>query len=72
MHAGLYCMHTIALAMQGYRNVGIREDLYKQAETWVRKSKRYRSVSEFVHEAIRLRLEKLEDEKEEQVIAKKA
>jgi Arc/MetJ-type ribon-helix-helix transcriptional regulator len=56
---------------EGYRNVGVREDLYKQVEAWVRKSKRYRSVSEFIHEAIRLRLERLEGEKEEQVVTKK-
>ncbi len=57
---------------EGYHNVGVQEDLYKQAEAWVKKSKRYRSVSEFIHEAIRLRLERLEGEKEAQLVAKKA
>ncbi len=57
---------------EGYKNVGVQEDLYRQAEAWVKKSKRYRSVSEFIHEAIRLRLERLEGEKEEQVLTRKA
>lgn len=50
----------------------MQEDLYKQAEAWVKKSKRYRSVSEFIHEAIRLRLERLEGERKERLVAKKA
>ncbi len=54
---------------EGYKNVGIQEDLYAQAEAWVRKSKRYRSVSEFIHEAIRLRLERLEGEEKVEVVA---
>jgi Arc/MetJ-type ribon-helix-helix transcriptional regulator len=58
--------------MKGYRNVGVREDLYKQVEAWVRKSKRYRSISEFIHEAIRLRLERMEAEKDKQAITEKA
>lgn len=53
---------------EGYKNVGVREELYAQVEMWVRKSKRYRSISEFIHESIRLRLERLEsEEKSEQV-----
>jgi Arc/MetJ-type ribon-helix-helix transcriptional regulator len=52
---------------EGYKNVGVQEDLYAQAEAWVRKSKRYRSVSEFIHEAIRLRLERLEGEERTEV-----
>jgi Arc/MetJ-type ribon-helix-helix transcriptional regulator len=54
---------------EGYKNVGVQEDLYAQAEAWVRKSKRYRSVSEFIHEAIRLRLERLEGEEERVEVA---
>ncbi len=54
---------------EGYKNVGIQEDLYAQAEAWVKKSKRYRSVSEFIHEAIRLRLERLEGEERVEVVA---
>jgi Arc/MetJ-type ribon-helix-helix transcriptional regulator len=53
---------------EGYKNVGVQEDLYAQAEAWVRKSKRYRSVSEFIHEAIRLRLERLEGEEEKATV----
>ncbi len=54
---------------EGYKNVGVQEDLYAQAEAWVKKSKRYRSVSEFIHEAIRLRLERLEGEERPEVVA---
>ncbi len=54
---------------EGYKNVGVQEDLYAQAEAWVKKSKRYRSVSEFIHEAIRLRLERLEGEEKAEVVA---
>lgn len=58
---------------EGYRNVGVQEDLYEQIEAWVKKSRRYRSVSEFIHEAIRLRLERLEGEEKEtgKVVMKK-
>jgi Arc/MetJ-type ribon-helix-helix transcriptional regulator len=52
---------------EGYKNVGVQEDLYAQAQAWVKKSKRYRSVSEFIHEAIRLRLERLEGEERAEV-----
>jgi Arc/MetJ-type ribon-helix-helix transcriptional regulator len=42
-----------------YENVGIQRQLYEETREFVGKSGRYRSVSEFVHEAVRLRLEQL-------------
>lgn len=42
-----------------YENVGIQRQLYDEARGFVDRSGRYRSVSEFVHEAVRLRLEQL-------------
>jgi Arc/MetJ-type ribon-helix-helix transcriptional regulator len=42
-----------------YENVGIQRRLYEEVRDFVDKSGRYRSVSEFVHEAVRIRLELL-------------
>ena len=42
-----------------YENVGIQRELYEEIRQYVLKSGRYRSVSEFTHEAVRLRLEQL-------------
>jgi len=46
-------------ARKPYENVGIQRELYDEVKEYVGKSGRYRSVSEFVHEAVRLRLEQL-------------
>lgn len=50
-------------AKKPYENVGIQRELYAETKEYVTKSGRYRSVSEFVHEAVRLRLEQLLREK---------
>lgn len=42
-----------------YENVGIQRELYDEVRGFVAKSGRYRSVSEFVHESVRIRLETL-------------
>jgi Arc/MetJ-type ribon-helix-helix transcriptional regulator len=42
-----------------YENVGIQRELYDEIRDYTTQSGRYRSVSEFVHEAVRLRLEQL-------------
>ncbi len=39
--------------------MGIQRKLYDEVRDFVDKSGRYRSVSEFVHEAVRIRLEQL-------------
>jgi Arc/MetJ-type ribon-helix-helix transcriptional regulator len=46
-------------ARKPYENVGIQRELYDEIKEFVSKSGRYRSVSEFTHEAVRLRLEQL-------------
>ncbi len=46
-------------AKKPYENVGIQRQLYDEVRGFVDKSGRYRSVSEFVHEAVRIRLEQL-------------
>jgi Arc/MetJ-type ribon-helix-helix transcriptional regulator len=42
-----------------YENVGIQRELYEEIKDYTTKSGRYRSVSEFVHESVRLRLEQV-------------
>jgi Arc/MetJ-type ribon-helix-helix transcriptional regulator len=49
-------------AKKPYENVGIQRQLYEEMREFVGESGRYRSVSEFVHEAVRLRLEQLTHE----------
>jgi Arc/MetJ-type ribon-helix-helix transcriptional regulator len=53
-------------AKKPYENVGIQRQLYEEIRDLVDKSGRYRSVSEFVHEAVRIRLEQLLKELKEQ------
>ncbi len=52
-------------AKKPYVNVGIQRQLYNEIRVFVDKSGRYRSVSEFVHEAVRIRLEQLFPEQKE-------
>ncbi len=50
---------STATTKKPYENVGIQRALYDEVRAYTEKSGRYRSVSEFVHEAVRLRLEQL-------------
>lgn len=44
----------------GYKTIGIQDSIYKDIESIVKTTdSKYRSVGEFVHEALRLRLEQL-------------
>jgi Arc/MetJ-type ribon-helix-helix transcriptional regulator len=43
-----------------YRSVSVREELVERVEKLIRKVKTYHSVSEFVSEAVRLRVETIE------------
>ena len=54
-----------------YQNVGIHHDLFEELDLFVKETKRYRSVSEFVHESIRLRLELLKREERLEVEVQK-
>ena len=49
-------------SIDGYRTVRIHEAVYKEIENLTREPDAlYRSVSEFVHEALRIRLEHVRD-----------
>jgi Arc/MetJ-type ribon-helix-helix transcriptional regulator len=58
--------------MRNYRSVSIHEELVKRVKQLIRRLGTYRSVTEFITEAVRLRLEtlekqlKAEEEKNEQ------
>jgi hypothetical protein len=43
-----------------YRNISLRAELVDEIEKFVEKSKRYRSIADFVTESARLRREELE------------
>jgi Arc/MetJ-type ribon-helix-helix transcriptional regulator len=43
-----------------YRSVSVREELVERIEELIRRVKTYHSVSEFVSEAVRLRVEAIE------------
>jgi Arc/MetJ-type ribon-helix-helix transcriptional regulator len=43
-----------------YRSVSVREELIERVERLIRKVKTYHSISEFVSEAVRLRVEAIE------------
>jgi Arc/MetJ-type ribon-helix-helix transcriptional regulator len=43
-----------------YRSVSVREELVERVERLIRRVKTYHSVSEFVSEAVRLRVEAIE------------
>jgi Arc/MetJ-type ribon-helix-helix transcriptional regulator len=43
-----------------YRSVSVREELVERVEKLIHKVKTYHSVSEFVSEAVRLRVEAIE------------
>jgi metal-responsive CopG/Arc/MetJ family transcriptional regulator len=44
---------------QDFRGVSLKSDLVGEVETFIREHPAYRSVSEFVSEAIRLRMEQI-------------
>ena len=46
--------------MRNYRSISIPEELVERVEQLIRRLGTYRSVAEFVKEAVRLRLEALE------------
>ena len=46
--------------MRNYRSVSIHEELVKRVKQLIRRLGTYRSVTEFISEAVRLRLEALE------------
>ena len=46
--------------MRSYRSVSIHEDLLRRVEQLIGRLGTYRTVTEFVEEAVRLRLEELE------------
>ena len=46
--------------MHNYRSVSIHEELVKRVDQLIRRLGTYRTVAEFVKEAVRLRLEALE------------
>ena len=43
-----------------YRSVSIREELLERVEKLIRRVKTYHSISEFISEAVRLRVEAIE------------
>ena len=45
--------------MAGWHTVSLRQDLVDGIEELMKRTKRYRSIAEFVAEAVRLRLEQL-------------
>jgi Arc/MetJ-type ribon-helix-helix transcriptional regulator len=45
----------------GFRKISIQEELVEAVRQYVEESGNYRSIAEFVSEAIRLRLEQLKD-----------
>ena len=51
---------------RNYRSVSIHEDLVNRVEQLIRRLGTYRTVTEFVKEAVRLRLEALEKLREEE------
>ena len=53
---------------KNFRSISIRADLIADVERFIQKSKMYRSIAEFVSEAIRLRL--LELRGTEKIVAK--
>ena len=46
--------------MRNYRSVSIHDELVKRVEQLIQKLGTYRSIADFVSEAVRLRLEALE------------
>jgi len=42
-----------------YRNISLRRELVNQIEEYIKVDKRYSSITDFIVEAIRLRLEEL-------------
>ena len=44
---------------EGFKGISIKADLYYEIEIFVKENKSYRSIAEFVSEAIRLRLQEL-------------
>jgi len=46
--------------MPNYRSISIQDELVQQVERLIRRLGTYRSIAEFVSEAVRLRLEALE------------
>jgi len=44
----------------GYRSISIRDELVEQVEQLIQRLGTYRSIADFVSEAVRLRLEALE------------
>ena len=48
-----------------YRYVNLPESLVNAIETYIKKTKQYSSIAEFVKEAVRLRLEQLQNKREE-------
>ena len=47
--------------MQGYKSVSLPEGIYQEVEEFVKRSKRYTSVADFVKDSIRKNL-KMEEE----------
>ena len=47
--------------MQGYKSVSLPEGIYQEVEEFVKRSKRYTSVADFVKDSIRKNL-KIEEE----------
>jgi Arc/MetJ-type ribon-helix-helix transcriptional regulator len=50
---------------QGFKGVSIKNELYHEVEDLIEENPIYRSVAEFVSEAIRLRMEQVEKRKAE-------
>jgi len=50
--------------VKGFRAISIREELVQKIEMLIQERKTYRSVADFVSEAVRLRLEQLARESE--------
>jgi len=48
-----------------FRSVSLSADLVGEIENYIQKSKRYRSIADFVSESSRLRLEQLENSMKE-------
>lgn len=48
---------------EGFKGVSLKTSLYNEVENYVEDSIGYKSVAEFVSEAIRLRLEQLKSQK---------
>jgi metal-responsive CopG/Arc/MetJ family transcriptional regulator len=51
----------VPVESEGFKGVSIKAELYHEVENFVEESSSYRSVAEFVSEAIRLRFEQLKN-----------